>query len=298
MKYIMVILLALLAGVVAASVIYLPLPGSKARTAVGVRHELRREGRAITYFVRGDGPRVVLAASVGREVSDFNELTDALVDAGFRTVAVEAPGISGTDLPDRDFNLFDLADDIKAVIDSDVQISGDATSVLLGHAFGNRAARATAAKYPDAVKGIILIAAGGRRPVPEKAALALRNCFDPRRTSRQRMQDVRYGFFAGDNAIPDHWRRGWHWKTARLQGRATATTPSEDWWAAGGKAPMLVVQADSDAIAPKEDTADLLLEEFGDRVQVALFKGAGHALLPEDPEAIANAILGFLEELN
>lgn len=298
MKYVMATILVLFAGVAVLGILFLPLPGSKARTAAGVRHELQREGRIITFFVRGNGPRVVLAASVGREVSDFNELTGALVDAGYRTVAVEAPGINGTDLSDRDFDLFDLSDDIKAVVDSDAETSGDPVSVLLGHAFGNRAARATAAKYPGAVRGIILIAAGGKRPVPEQASIALRNCFDPRRTARQRQQDIRYGFFASDNDIPDYWRRGWHLKTALLQGKATATTPSEDWWAAGGTAPMLVVQAESDAIALKEDTADLLKEEFGSRVQVALIADAGHALLPEQPEEIARVIVAFLSDLS
>jgi hypothetical protein len=38
----------------------------------------------------GKTPRIVLAASAGREASDFNELTNALVAAGHRTVSVEA----------------------------------------------------------------------------------------------------------------------------------------------------------------------------------------------------------------
>jgi len=71
----------------------------------------------------------------------------------------------------------------------------------------------------------------------------------------------------------------------------------EPWQAAGG-VPLLVVQADRDTIAPKEDTADVLAEEFAGRVEVALIEDAGHALLPEQPNAIAQAVLAYLSRLN
>ena len=107
------LLIALVAG---GLYVVQPLPGSKARDAVGVRQTVERDGRTIVYFTQGAGPRVALAASAGREASDFNELSNALVAAGFRTVAVEAPGIGGTDLPRKPFDLYDLANDVNAVL--------------------------------------------------------------------------------------------------------------------------------------------------------------------------------------
>ncbi len=269
-----------------------PFPGGKARDAVGVRQTIERDGRTVVYFTQGAGPRIALAASAGREASDFNELSDALVAAGFRTVAVEAPGIGGTDLPKKPFSLYDLADDINAVLTADRKTVGGAKTVLVGHAFGNRVMRATAQRYPNGIKGIALIAAGGAAPVPEKAAQALRNCFDPLRTGSQRTEDVRYAFFALENGIPDYWLRGWHGKTAVLQGRATPNTDGED-WQSGGQAPMLVIQGVQDRIAPKKDAADHLADTFGDRVEVVLADPAGHALLPEQPELIADSIVKF-----
>ena len=203
-------------------------------------------------------------------------------------MSVEAPGIGRSELPEVAFDLYDLADDIHAVIGRDVEESGTVGSILLGHAFGNRAVRATATKYPEDVLGVVLIAAGGLHPVEEKAAEALRNCFDPRRSAAQRIEDIRYGFFADGNEIPDYWRRGWHRDTATLQGRATSAVDSAEWWGAGGVR-MLVVQADGDKIAPRKHTSDLLAQEFGERIEVAVIENTGHALLPESPEEVARA---------
>ncbi len=286
---------AVLAGITLT--MFSPHPDKTAREAFGEPRQTVRGSHTIAYHVLGDGPRVVLTASLGREASDFNELAQTLAQAGYRAVAVEAPGIGDSTIPQGEYGLFDLADDVKAVVDQDAKDTGEAASVFLGHAFGNRLARATAAKYPEIARGLVLVAAGGKRPIEDKARTALQNCFNPQRTASQRLADVSYAFFADGNDVPDHWRVGWHGDTAQLQIKATSTTPSAQWWHGGGHAPMLVVQASDDVIAPKEDTADLLKEEFGARVEVVMIQDAGHALLPEQPQAIAQAVVGFLDGL-
>lgn len=57
---------------------------------------------------------------------------------------------------------------------------------------------------------------------------------------------------------------------------------------------MLVIQGSADRVAPRADSADVLAADFPDRVTVALIDQAGHALLPEQPDAIAGAIVRFL----
>jgi len=68
-------------------------------------------------------------------------------------------------------------------------------------------------------------------------------------------------------------------------------------WLAGGTALLLVVQAAGDRIAPEQDASDELEKDLGDRDQVVVIENAGHALLPEQPEKIAEAVLGFLTGL-
>ena len=60
--------------------------------------------------------------------------------------------------------------------------------------------------------------------------------------------------------------------------------------------PILDVQGRDDAIAPNTGSA-LLREELGDRVTTVVISNAGHALLPEQPVAVADAMLAFIGAL-
>jgi pimeloyl-ACP methyl ester carboxylesterase len=288
--FFLVCFLAILAGVFLMT--RAPFPDTEARPARSEQIVTAIGEDMIVYYVEGQGPRVVLLASAGREASDFNELVGDLVEAGYRAVIVEAPGINGTAML-ADPSLYSFADHVMAVIKADTSAEGEDPAFLIGHAFGNRVARATATKYPDQVKGVILLAAGGEIPIEETANKALKNIFNPVSSFKKRLRDIDYAFFAEGNEIPDYWQRGWHTKTAVLQGKTKTETPDDD-WLAGGIGPMLVVQAADDRIAPKKDTADILQSRYPDRVSVVLIEKAGHALLPEQPEAISSAVLDFL----
>ena len=269
-----------------------------ARPAVGDKNIAKNGERKIEYYTKGEGPRVVLAASLGREASDFNELVKDLNQAGFRTITIEAPGIGDTDLLEKPINLYKMAEDIKAVTNRDIAITGNKnTTALIGHAFGNRLVRAAAALYPDLAKSVVLIAAGGQKPIEKKAIKELRNSILPYLPSYRREQAIDYAFFAEGNEIPDFWIRGWHLNTAILQGEAVKNTKDEGWQDAGGL-PILLIQALEDVIAPKEDTADLLKKRFGQRLQVVLIEKVGHALLPEAPKKISSAIIGYISTTN
>jgi len=261
---------------------------SVARPYEGEARSIVRDGRRIGYFVRGAGQAIVLLPSLGREASDFNELT-AVLAGNHRTIAIDPPGVGLSELPSEPVSLFDLADDVAAVIEAE----RGAPATLIGHAFGNRLARATAARHAGAVARLILIAAGGKYPIPGLAFDALLGCFNPDQPAEEHFACVAYAFFADGNVVPDHWRRGWHPATARVQGAAVRATLVESWWHGGGR-PMLVIQGSADRVAPRADSADVLAADFPDRVTIALIDQAGHALLPEQPDAIAGAILRFL----
>ena len=263
-------------------------PDAIARPCEGEGRSIVRGGRRIGYFVRGAGPAVVLLPSLGREASDFNELTATLA-GDRRTIAIDPPGIGLSDLPTGPVSLFDLADDVAAVI----QAEQAAPAIVIGHAFGNRLARATAAHRTEAIAGLVLIAAGGKYPIPGLAFEALLGCFNTDQPADEHFACVAYAFFAQGNIVPDHWRRGWHPATARVQGAAVRATPVKSWWHGGGL-PMLVVQGESDRIAPRADSSDILARDFPDRVKLVLIEQAGHALLPEQPAAIAAAVTAFL----
>lgn len=267
--------------------------GDIARAVVGkpISFPLENDGRLVVHQIghsKESRADILMFASLGRESSDFNELAGALSENGFAVSLIEAPHINGAVPSSEAPTLFDLAEDVGAYFNTCSR-----PVFVLGHAFGNRLARAVASARPDRVDGVILIAAGGLKPIDAKAVDALLNCFNGDLSPEQHQSAVRFGFFAKNNPIPDYWLRGWHKQTADIQSRATRAVRPEDWWDAGGK-PMLVIAAMNDTIAPPQDTIDLLEREFSEQVSAVRIVDAGHALLPEKPREIATAVLTWL----
>ncbi|MEO0590033.1 MAG: alpha/beta hydrolase [Pseudomonadota bacterium] len=274
--------------------VWMPLPSAQARDAAGEERVVRFEDRGLSYYVSGEGQPVLLLASLGREASDFNELVLSLNSAGYRTIAFEAHGIGGTDLPESQFDLLEIADDVAKVVETEIATSEKV--VVIGHAFGNRVARAYATLNDPRVQAIVLVASGGRKPIPSEARASLAAIFDPRRTFAQRKADVDFAFFAEGNTIPDYWTRGWHTGTALWQ--ADAALQSYQEWGAGGTKPMLILQADEDEIAPSTDAGIPLAREFPSRTKLVVIKGAGHAFLPERPLEVASEIISFIRDVD
>ena len=81
---------------------------------------------------------------------------------------------------------------------------------------------------------------------------------------------------------------------AAAQRSAAVATPIEQWWTAG-HAPLLVVQGSEDVVAVPRN-GELLAESLGERVTLASLAGAGHAMLPEQPDAIATTLLASFQE--
>lgn len=235
-----------------------------------------------------DGTPVVMLASLGRPGNDFDDVATALAGAGYRITLPEPRGIGGSEGPMEGLTLHDLAEDVAAIIENETT----APVTLAGHAFGNRLARTTAADHPAYVSRLVLLACGGLIEIPEKALKALVGCFDEKLSPQDHIECVRYGFFAAGND-PEIWRDGWYPPVMLMQSSAVRRTPVEDWWEAGGQN-MLVVQATEDAIALPANAHDLKTR-LGERVTLVELPNAGHAMLPEQPEKIVQAIRGFVE---
>jgi pimeloyl-ACP methyl ester carboxylesterase len=265
-----------------------------ARPMVGKSGVVPVEGRRVGYALTGQGPTVVLLASAGRSASDFNELIAALDAAGYRSLAIEAPAAGRSDpLEDPEVSLHVLAGDVAAVLDV-VGPDPETPVFLLGHAFGNRVARAFATDFPGRVRAMMLLASGGRVPPEIDVEEAFQTIFSsPPLPDAQRIPVIQEAFFAGDNRVPDYWVGGWHPLTLLTQTRATTQTPIESWWD-GGSAPILILQPRDDVLAPPGN-AELLRRAFPERVRVIEIPEAGHALLPEQPKILARVIVDYLD---
>lgn len=245
-------------------------------------------------FGSGAGPLVLMIASLGRPASDFDGLAAQLADAGYRALRYNARGIGRSSGTVQGLTLLDLAADAAAVIEAEMATSGAAPAVLIGHAFGQRVARMLATERPELVRAVVLLAAGGQVPPEPAAHQALGEVFELHRPDDEHLRAVQLAFFA-DGHDASVWRHGWHPATATMQLAATAASPVAHWWA-GGRAPLLVIQGLQDRIAaPANGRA--LQQAYGARVELVEIDGAGHALLPEQPQRLARTILDYLQRL-
>lgn len=244
------------------------------------------------------GPPVVLVPSLGRAGSDFADLVDRLAAAGHRAIAVDPPGLVRGDWASRpaqpplpaEPDLHDLAAAVAAVIEA----NGPDPAHVVGHALGNRIARCLAADRPDLVASLTLLAAGGLVEPEPGVWEALAGCFALDAPVEQRRADVANAFFA-DPAGVGAWLDGWYPAAAAMQRAAVARTDRDDWWHAVAPR-VLVVQGLQDRVAVPANGRRYVEELVAAGVDARLVEvdGAGHALLPEQPEAVASALIDFL----
>ena len=105
---------------------------------------------------------------------------------------------------------------------------------------------------------------------------------------------ARLGFFAPGND-PAVWLKGWHPEIRDSQRAAAAATRQDEWWS-GGTAPLLDLQAEKDPFKP-ESKRNEMKDEFGSRVAIAVIPNASHALIPEQPKAVVEALTQWIKTL-
>lgn len=243
---------------------------------------------AVEVLVEGAGPLVLMIPSLGRGAEDFEQLSRAVVAAGYRAARLQPRGIGRSTGTMTGLSMHDLAAHAAAGIEA----AGGGPAVVLGHAFGQRVARMVAAAHPDLVRAVIMVAAGGKVPAAPAAAAALSAVFDESLSPADHLEAVRVAFFAPGND-PAVWRGGWYRATRNMQIAALRASALDDWWSGGRTVPILVIQGLQDQVAMPEN-GRLLKAEAPDRVELIELDGAAHALLPEKPAEIAGAVTTFL----
>jgi pimeloyl-ACP methyl ester carboxylesterase len=260
------------------------------------RRLIRRSNEVvIEYYAQGSGPVMVLLPSLGRGATDMLELALPLCAAGWRVLRPEPRGNGGSVGSLEGKTLHDWAGDIASVIEDD-----EAAPVwVLGHAHGNWIARTLASDRPDLVRGLILLAGSAGKvprgvdavPIPPAVRAAIERCAEPDLPDAERLVHLQHAFFAPGNDA-SVWLTGWNRHLMAMQTAAQKRTPVDDFFA-GGQAPILNVQASHDVVAPP-CYANVLKEYLGDRVTNRSIDNAGHALIPEQLDAVVDAILGYV----
>ena len=111
----------------------------------------------------------------------------------------------------------------------------------------------------------------------------------------ERIPHLQHAFFAPGND-PRVWLGGWNEEVMHAERAATEATPRPEWWTAG-RAPVLDLQPEYDVMTPPESRNRYRDELGADRVTAVLIPRCGHALLPEQPAAVAEAMIAFIKNL-
>jgi pimeloyl-ACP methyl ester carboxylesterase len=250
---------------------------------------VRYRGVQIEVVVDGEGPAVVLLPSLARDSDDYDQVAEGLAASGFRVLRPKPRGIGRSAGPLTNITLHDLALDIAEVIEK----FGNGRAVIVGHAYGNWVARMTAADHPKLVRGVVIAAAAAKQYAPELTT-AVTNAGDLTLSNEERLAALRFAFFAPGND-PAVWLHGWHPDIRNSQRAAVAAVRQDEWWS-GGTAPLLDLQAAQDPFKP-ESKRNEMKDEFGDRVTVMVIPNASHALIPEQPKAVVEALTTWIKGL-
>jgi pimeloyl-ACP methyl ester carboxylesterase len=272
---------------------WLAIWGSAAALLAGPArtHEVVRRGDVtIEVVTEGRGPLVVLLPSLGRDSDEFDPIAERIAAAGFRVLRPQPRGYGRSSGPMENLTLHDFARDVAAAIEH--EHAGPA--IVAGHAYGHFVAKMTAMDFPKLVRGVALIAAAQKNIGPQvRRWLAIAT--DARQPEAERVKYLQMVFFA-----PGHdsriWLTGFHANVQRAEEIARDATPQQEYWSAGN-VPLLDLQAEFDPYRPRS-TADELVKEFGaNRVTVVLVRGVSHAVIVEDPRAVADAVIAFARKL-
>jgi pimeloyl-ACP methyl ester carboxylesterase len=243
----------------------------------------------------GQGPLVVLLPGRGRDSEDFDALAAGIATAGFRVLRPQPRGAGASTGPMKGLTLHDFARDMAEVIKHE----GGGPAVMVGHAFGNWVARMTAVDDPALVRGVVIVAAAAKAypngfAGAKELSEAVRLAGDAKLPDEERLKYLRMAFFA-----PGHdasvWLKGWYGEVDEAEAAAGRATKQSEWWS-GGNVPLLDVQAANDPFKPASMSNEMR-DEFGERVTIAVIPDASHALIPEQPAAVVDAIVGWMRKL-
>lgn len=242
----------------------------------------------VTVEGPGDGPPLIMLASSQRDAGDFDESAGLLAEAGFRVLRPWSRGMGASNGPLEGLSLYTLAADAVFALQ---RASSGQPAIWLGHAFGHFVARVADLVHPEWVRGVV-IAAAAARTFPANMPPTLATASDTTQPDAVRLAALRDGFFAPGND-PGPWLHGWH-PAVRAAYRAAGAVPDKSVWWPVTHAPILDLQAAHDPWRPPETRSELR-DALGDKVTVHVIDNASHALLVEQPRAVAEAVVDWVD---
>ncbi len=213
---------------------------------------------------------------------------------GWNALAVDLPGHGKSEGKALD-RIGDIADWVARVLDA----AGAGTASLVGHSMGSLVALETAARYPARVTKLALVGTAVPMPVSEPL-LDASKANDHIAYEMTNVYSHSNAAQIGGNRVPGIWMMG---SAMRLMERSGSGVLHADFSACNAygnglkaaaqiKCPVLLILGKRDQMAPMK-AAQALATEIPNVRTVAL-ENTGHALMTEQPDAVLDALIGFL----
>lgn len=246
---------------------------------------------SIETIDQGSGPSIVILPSLARSGNDYDVVARFLEQDGFRIIRPHPRGSGKSSGPMTNLTMHDFAADVAMVMDN----LNTGPAIIVGHAWGSQPARMLAVDRPDLVRGVVMAAASAGKLPPgseEKPYSRNREAIDGAGNmalpEQKRLEYLRQAFFAPGND-PHVWLEGWSDAAHRAQAHARTFTRVDEYFSAGETVPILDLEGEFDAVVVK----GVMEPALGERVEVQTIRGAGHAMAPEQPKAMADAVAAF-----
>jgi len=270
---------------------------------------LKVKDGTIAYEVTGAGPLVVLAHGMGDSREAYRFVTPALVEAGYRVVAVDLRGCGESSVGWASYTRTDIAGDLIALLN---HLGGPA--VLVGHSISGGAATIAAARAPELVTAVVELA-----PFTRKQTISLGGL----RVARYRRGMLRLlgtGLFGSvplwrkylDVAYPGPRPADWderldqidrmmrepgRMKAMQMMGRSAPVDAGAQ--LGNVQSPVLVVEGtlDPDWVSPQAEGEAIVAALPSGRGRLEMISGAGHYPHVQFPTQVVTLMLSFLESV-
>lgn len=133
--------------------------------------EIARHATRIHYEVAGEGPSIVLMHSFLCDATMWRHQVEPLTNAGWRVISIDMRGHGQSGPSLQPFSVYDLADDVVAVLD-DVAAR---EAVWCGLSIGGMMSLRAALRHPDRVRALVLADSdgGAEQPITKAKYVAM-----------------------------------------------------------------------------------------------------------------------------
>lgn len=264
-----------------------------------ITQHLMVPGGRIGYDVQGQGPRLVLLPGMGELRSTYRHLVPELVAAGYQVVTADLRGHGDSDATFATYGDEQTASDLTALLHH-----LGSPAVVVGNSMAAASAVLVAAEHPDLVDALVLLGPFVRNPVngswvkqvmfrvmmARPWARAVWNAYLPTLYSGRKPED----FHDYRQSVIAAMKRPGYATAFRLTTRADHAAAERALTSVQVPSLVLMGERDPDFPDPAAEAA-WIGETLGGRVQMVA--DAGHYPQAQQPEATAQAIVAFLQEV-